>query len=517
MADYTAARRDSRAESVNSTLLTINATKTVMTVFILLIFVGFPGKLSKIIGGGASTMLDYAAFGMQMLLVLLASGDDVMNIKLLNLQPAYRIIYVYMVFVCAESYLVTIDRKAIFITLLHLIVTILFSLWMVEQFSPRELLEVIYYAQFLFVIFNVITIIVFPNLAFYKLEGVRTLGGLFKTKNELGTELSFGLLVQCILLRMRREKNEASSLIFYGVMIVQFGLIVISRNMGALLITITYIGYILYYGMHPKMKRLRLGLLFVGGAIGFLVFALTVLQAMEPLLAAVGKSASLTGRVPLWQQTITVMTESHTLTGYGYEMFWRTPSAVTAFHSGFPENSWAATTSSSLHNSVMELWANTGLLGVALFMVMFLVAERGIPYLDENQYLYCSGYIIMYLVRSLTERQNDPGTIYVLMLYVVLALMLHANMEHKIAQQRKARVYVAPEEESVKTNWHGERLDDQSDLSAFQQRFSNLAGNDKNKPHAQTSDFFANLPDDEEEEPTNRLQSLLEEFDGDID
>ena len=198
-------------------------------------------------------------------------------------------------------------------------------------------------------------------------------------------------------------------------MAVQFIFMLLTKNMGALMITFACVGYVVYYSLQSKKKRkkskrLPLGLLFVVVTIGFLLFALTVLQALEPFLNSLGKDASLTGRVPIWRQSITVMQQSHTLTGYGLEMFWKTPSAVKAFRAGFDENSWAATSAASTHNMLVETWCNIGLSGLALYFLMFLAAGKGVKYQQEDQYLFSSCYLVMFTVRSLTERQSNPSS-----------------------------------------------------------------------------------------------------------
>lgn len=489
--------------------------QNMLAIFVILVFLGFPGRLNKIIGDSICTLIEYGSMGIQFMLVTMASGNDVMSIKLINIKPAYYVLYIFLAVVCVMSMYVTIDKKLEMITLVHFVLTILFAIWLVERYTAKELMELTYYAQFIFFSLTVICIVVFPNIAFYKLEGVRTIGGLFKTKNEFGTQLAFGILVQCILLRMRLQNRERVSVAFFVVLLGQFGLMLLSKNFGAILIVFAFAAYIVLYGKSKNKTRLPLGMLFTVITLGFLVFALTVLQWMEPILAAVGKSVTLTGRVPLWQNCITVMTESHTFTGYGYEMFWRTNSAVNAFHSLFPENSWAATTSSSMHNSIMELWINIGLIGVALYYVVYLYAEEGAKYIDENPYLFCSAYMVMFAIRALTERQNDPGTFYVLFQYVVICIMLQGKYEHRMKKLKKARIYEQAKDEDSPV-----KRVDKSDLASFQKRFSNIADSNlserrrppvSNIPSRRRSAFV------EPEVKENKLESLLREFDDDDD
>lgn len=492
------------------------AVRNLMVIFVLLVFLGFPGTLSKIVGGGVSKIIEYLAFGLQFILVMLATGKDVMSIKLVNLQPAYWLPYMYVVYVVADSMIVTKDRNTVIMTLLHLVLTVMFALWLVEQFDMEELMNLFYFAQFIFIALTLVTAVVFRNIAFYNYQGSTTFRGLFATKNECGTQLSFGIIVQLILFRMKMEKKERLSILFIGTVAVQFIFMLLTKNMGALVITFACIGYVFFYSLQnknkrKKAKRLPLGLLFVVVTVGFLFFALTVLQALEPFLNSLGKDASLTGRVPIWQQSITVMQQSHTLTGYGLEMFWKTPSAVKAFKAGFDENSWAATSAASTHNMLIETWCNLGLLGLSIYFLMFVVAGAGVKHLKENQYLFSSCYLVMFTVRSLTERQSNPSSMYALGSFVVLAMMYQAQYQYRINKRKKVRVYTDDGKES---NLLTERSRDSgTDLAAFQRRFSNIAERgtaEKNTPQAPV---HRRIREEEPMENGNKLESLLKEFD----
>ena len=499
-----------RARATEASKASFEAMRNLMVIFVMLVFLGFPGTFSKVIGGGVSTIIEYLAFGLQFILVMLATGNDVMSIKLVNLHPAYWVPYIYVVYVTADSMLVSIDRKTVIMTVLHMILTVMFALWLVEQFDMKELLSLLYSAQFVFMAITLITTVLFSKIAFYKYQGSQTFRGLFSTKNECGTQLAFGIIVQIILLRMKLQKKERVSLLFIALLAVQSVFMLLTKNMGAILITLSCVGYTIYFGSQKgkKGKKLPLGLLYIVVSIGFLFFALTILPMLESFLNSLGKDASLTGRVPLWNQTIVVMQESHTLTGYGLEMFWKTPSAVKAFHAGFRENSWAATSSASTHNMIMEMWCNLGLLGLAIFFFMILAAGKGVKYLDENQYLFCSSYMVMFTVRSLTERQTNPSTIYMLGLFIVLALMFQAQYQHRLKVRKKAKIYV--EEDSKATLESGPSAGD--DIFAFQKKFSNIAdGTAVARPKPPPS--RRRVTEEDRGEEVNRLAELLEEFD----
>ena len=106
-----------------------------------------------------------------------------------------------------------------------------------------------------------------------------------------------------------------------------------------------------------------------------------------------------------------------------------------------------------------------------------------------------------------SERRSIFSSMYALGSFVVLAMMYQAEYRHKLSLRKKARVY---QKESNKM--FNSAVNDGSDLSAFQKRFSNMAGSQAPaaRPAAPPSRRIRN---DQTEVKENRLESLLREFD----
>lgn len=506
----------SRAEIIGKQQNTgINVLQNVMAIFIMMVFMGFPGILSNIIGGSVASLIEYAAFGLQFVVVLLGSGDDVKNIKLINLEPPYWMLYIFAFYATVDSLYIADNKKTVTITVIHLVLTILFAIWMVQKYDLEQMLEIIYFAQFMYIAICVICMVIFPKIPFYTYHGGKTFRGLYRTKNEAAAELSFGILVQCTLFRLRVQKKSKISIVFLAVLFVQFILLIMARAMGSLLVTFGFIGYMVFYSMQKRKWRIPLGLMFVIATIGFIFFALTILQALGPFLESLGKDASITGRVPVWDRLITIMQESHTMTGYGLEMFWKTPSALKSFKAGFDQFSWAATTASSSHSTMMETWCNLGLIGVALYYLMYLAADRGVKHLEENQYLFCSSFLVMFTISSLTERQTAPGELYVMVSYMTLAIMYQALFRYKLTSYKKAKIYSEDEAAEAARRLRTTRQR-AGDLSMFQSRFSNIADNAQERNRQKDAvKKLGNIAEQEEAESGNKLEKLLKEFDDD--
>ena len=96
--------------------------------------------------------------------------------------------------------------------------------------------------------------------------------------------------------------------------------------------------------------------------------------------------------------------QNHTLTGFGYGMFWRNPYAVDLIHAGFESNTFFANMRSGAHNVIMELWLNVGLLGIGAYFFMLLRCMRNVKYLGKYEYMFCSSYMLVFFMHGLTER-----------------------------------------------------------------------------------------------------------------
>ena len=77
------------------------------------------------------------------------------------------------------------------------------------------------------------------------------------------------------------------------------------------------------------------------------------MPAFAWIIELLGKDATLTGRIPLWKQIISVMTEHNTFTGFGYGMFWRDPQAVDLVHAAFEDDSFLGNMTSGAHNLLL--------------------------------------------------------------------------------------------------------------------------------------------------------------------
>lgn len=368
----------------------------------MLVSLGFPGNLTNVMGESVGKLLEYGAFALEILLLMFSSSDSWQDIELIHLNRKYWAMYLYVFSCFGISMLVTYDAKAQIITCVRLVVTLLFVIWLQERYSIRELLEMICIAQGAFVLFTLLFMIFFPSQAYSDLEEQNhALIGLYPAKNACATELVFGI-VMTVLLLCEKQKTRRRELTWWGLLLVQIVLLLMCRATGA---NITVTCAVLAMFVFPN-QRLPLGLIYIVVNVVFLFCMLTLMPYFEGMLIAMGKDATLTGRIPIWRRVIDVMTADRTMTGFGYGMFWRDPTALIKFQSGFSmrKDSFMATLTTGAHNVIMEAWLNSGLLGLAAFFFMAIFSFRDMQSLRDDQYRLCIGIMTFLTINGLTER-----------------------------------------------------------------------------------------------------------------
>ncbi len=400
------------------------------TVFCVMLFaLGFPGTLGELIGGERfSVMLQYPLFVLQIAFMLLSSGDTFMDMKIIDLKKEDFSIYLMIFVFFITSMAVTHDFGSQLITCLRFSVTGFFAMWIVQWYDVKQILILTFRAQSVLVLMCLA--FMFTPMGWKIVDGQRCFAGIFSAKNVCGAQIAFGLTMQVALLRIYWRDNEQPSAFFYFIMLCQLIIVVMSRAFGSLLSGGIPIAILLASRSNRGfLRRLPLGSLFVLGSVGFLVFALTLMPLAEPLLTAIGKDATLTGRIPMWQTHVNNMLSSHTFTGYGFGKFWDNTEAVAAFHAAFDENSWAGNMTSGAHNELIELWLDVGLVGIAAYFIMLFSAFSRPRAMSDEAYILCIAVGLSVFIKGLTERTHTPASYWTLYLFITAAQALKSKVQ----------------------------------------------------------------------------------------
>ena len=396
--------------------------RTGMIVCIILNSLGFPGRYTELFGNSISTLCEYGCFALQIILMMTSGSRGLMELKLIDLKAKYIPVYLVPVVFGVESMLVSRYPQEQVITCVRFGVTVLFAVWLAETYTAEEILKMIYYALAAFAGATLIFLVIAPGRAFIHEVSDHDFAGILQTKNNAAAELSLGILMQLSLFKILREKQKKISRNFIVLLVLQGILVILCNATGALFCAVLPIIYLFVMDRKNGQIRLPLGVLYITGSVGFIFAALSILPLFDSFFQAIGKDATLTGRVPLWKQIVKVMSEHHTFTGYGYGMFWRDRSAVALIHSAFYRNSFMGSMTTGAHNVILDLWLNVGLLGIGSFFTAVLASMSHIRRMSNENYILCSGYLLWFLLSGLTERAFSPYQYQTLFLFIVLAM-----------------------------------------------------------------------------------------------
>ena len=116
------------------------------------------------------------------------------------------------------------------------------------------------------------------------------------------------------------------------------------------------------------------------------------------------------------------MLDSHTFMGYGLLIFWYDGDALQGLQNRFDRNSWFRDMTYGAHNTLLEMWLDIGLVGIALFFFVLIYSFRRFRRFSENQYYACSAFMLPLLIRGLTERSFTNSNYLTLFLFVMIGI-----------------------------------------------------------------------------------------------
>ena len=317
-----------------------------------------------------------------------------------------------------------------------LLFCVLLSYVLAIRFTPRQLLFLVFVTLGACITLSVVVAVVSQSLASMPDGAMR---GVFIHKNVLGWYASLMILVATAMLidgtfGLRRT---AFVLLAAGVICLAS-----SGSMTAIIATSVAFCLIGFYSLLQRSSsigRVVIVVFFVQVSLGILI---SLHEFLVPALEALGKDATLTGRVPLWELVDREISDRWLL-GYGYQAFW-TVANPEATHIWL-KIGWPAP---HAHNGYRDILMSFGIMGMIPFVLMvpYAIRQGGFLQCHDPQYgwLWLNVLTIMILVMNLTESiffvQNDA--IFILFTTAIIMFSLYApvvSVSHSPPWQAPAR------------------------------------------------------------------------------
>lgn len=302
-----------------------------------------------------------------------------------------------------------------------LLFSLLLAYLLAIRFTPRQLLLLVMATLGACIVLSLGLMVISPRLALTPADG--SMRGVFLTKNSLGWYSSILTLVALIVVLDGSFGFRRTAI---ALLVAGLACLAGSMSMTSLVATASMVFLIWFYTTLPKVNRIRrivFVLVFIQAAVALLVM---LHEFLVPVLEALGKDATLTGRVPLWE-LVDASISHRLLLGFGYQAFWTEANP----------DAWAIWTkvqwiAPHAHNGYRDTLLSFGVGGMALFVLVVVRAMRQGAWLQchapEDGWLWLNVFMIMVLVMNLTESiflvQNDA--IFVLFSTSLILFALYA-------------------------------------------------------------------------------------------
>ncbi|CAN7320968.1 O-antigen ligase family protein [Rhizobium sp. LjRoot30] len=290
-----------------------------------------------------------------------------------------------------------------------LMLTMLVAVFAVQTLGRRDFIALAGRAILIVLAINVLVVFFLPQtgIAGFPTDGAWR--GLFTQKNVLGRIALIGVLIG--LFRVfspgRRKRTENLVLLCSSVVVI-----IGTRSATAVAVLIIALG-LLTLVLILRHARVGIGVATFGVGLGGLLAASVALLTFDEMAAAIGRNATLSGRLPLWDELLRIGGKAPLL-GKGYGAFWS------------PENEDVILLWSRLgwmpvqaHNGYIEIFLQLGAVGLVLVVLMlvslgcssFIRFMRG----GDGTWLLAFILAVAIVVLSLTEAvllvQNNIFTI----------------------------------------------------------------------------------------------------------
>lgn len=301
-----------------------------------------------------------------------------------------------------------------------LLFTALLAYVLAIRFTPKQLLLLVFATLGTCMVLSVGMLAVAPHLARMPDGEMR---GIFIHKNSLGWYASIMILLATAVLFDGALGLRRTAFIF---LIASVVCLVSSGSMTAMIATASaycLIGFYLVLERIRGISRIVFILFFVQMSVGLL---LSLHEFLVPFLEALGKDATLTGRVPLWE-LVDRQIADHMLVGFGYMAFWT--DANPEAWSIWAQIQWMAP---HAHNGYRDTMLSFGISGMILFVLLLLQAVRQGAVLQcrDPQYgwLWLNVFTVMILVMNLTESLffSPNDVIFTLFTTAIIMFSLYA-------------------------------------------------------------------------------------------
>jgi O-antigen ligase len=340
------------------------------------------------------------------------------------------IAYVLLSVLWSSAPQVTLRRNIVFLG------ATAFGMYLATRFTLRQQVRLLLWMLGLSAILSVLFALGAPGLGIG--TGIHTGAwqGIYGQKNALGRLMAMG----AVLFWLALSDPHRNKWLAWGFILLSVALVWLSTSVTSMVILLGIVFLAPFYRTLRQRNTaivlpLVLGVLILTGLI-----VVVMLNNAEPLLALVGKNATVSSRIPLWQDVVAEIRQQPWF-GYGYNGFWTGAEGEASeiwSHFGWrPDHA---------HNGYLDMALDLGLIGVGLVLLHLLSTFRsGIALLWRTRTAeggWPLAYWTFLVLASLTYSILLSQYVFFWLLYVATTLSMRIELDRAraIAKARKTEI-----------------------------------------------------------------------------
>lgn len=288
---------------------------------------------------------------------------------------------------------------------LLLVGTTLFGVYLAMRYSLREQLQLLSLALGLVILLSIVFALGLPSSGLMTTQegGVHAGAwrGVMTHKNLLGRLMVLSTVVFFFVANSHSLANSKYRWLAWIGYLLSFFLVICSTSKTALVV---FLALMIIIPLYRTWRRNYNQLIPIAIALILVIGSATILfvDNLPFIASSMGRDLTLTGRTELWSVMFELIQE-HPLLGYGFNGFWRDwDSDVTAYV--WRTLQWECPYG---HNGFMDLLAELGILGLAVFFLSLVTAYiKGIRFLritKNIEGLWTLMYLTFLLIYNLSE------------------------------------------------------------------------------------------------------------------
>ncbi|WP_156119894.1 O-antigen ligase family protein [Leptolyngbya sp. KIOST-1] len=387
------------------------------TVFALLFYMGafgfgFDNAETGVLPSQVITLIRYSTYAM-VLLLLAFRPTSTLKTALSNKWVLYLIAFLSISFLWSQDQSTTLDH-----VWKELFPTFLLSLYMASRFTIEQQFSLTVQSFMIAFLVSMFLAFAIPGIGIEQSgEAAGSVIGVFGDKNRFGASAAT-LLLTLFMLANYAEKKQRWAFIL---LIFCFATLIASSSVTALVLAVAGLVLILLFQKFKWIGKKSMLLVNLSILVATCLSYVLITYWIE-ILTFLDRDPTLTARTLIWNYTINTKIPPHLFFGYGKAAFWSSEKLTAGYRYA------ALHIPAHAHNGFLDLILEAGLIGFALFVIVWSVAYIRAVRLAYNfkkaSYLWPSIFLSMLVLFNLFESYLVlvPNTNWVIFLSITLSL-----------------------------------------------------------------------------------------------